>query len=116
MTKSEMVEKLCLRLRGLSRIEVEVIVDTLFHKMTDALKKGGRVEVRGFGTFEVRNRPARQGRNPKSGASVYVQNRKVPFFKVGKELRDRVNKGSEASALDQATQVKETRAAPRTVL
>lgn len=91
MTKSELVEKLCLKLRSLSKTEVEVIVDTLFHKMTDALKKGHRIELRGFGTFEVRQRKARQGRNPKTGASVYVQNRRVPFFKVGKELRDRVN-------------------------
>lgn len=91
MTKSELVEKLSYKLRGLSKTEVEIIVDTLFNKMTEALKKGSRIELRGFGTFEVRKRNARQGRNPKTGASVYVQNRKVPFFKVGKELRDRVN-------------------------
>jgi integration host factor subunit beta len=91
MTKSELVEKLCLELRNLSKTEVEIIVDTLFNKMVDALKKGHRVELRGFGSFEVRTREARQGRNPKTGASVYVKNRKVPFFKVGKELRDRVN-------------------------
>lgn len=97
MTKSELVEKMCLKLRSLSKTEVEIIVDTLFHKMTDALKKGHRIELRGFGTFEVRQREARQGRNPKTGASVYVQNRRVPFFKVGKELRDRVN-GDEAAA------------------
>ncbi|MBF0106613.1 MAG: integration host factor subunit beta [Deltaproteobacteria bacterium] len=91
MTKSELVEKLTFKLRGLSKTEIEIIVDTLFNKLTDALKKGGRVEVRGFGTFEVRHRVARQGRNPKTGAGVYVKNRRVPFFKVGKELRDRVN-------------------------
>ncbi len=91
MTKSELVEKLSLKLRSLSKTEVEVIVDSMFNKMTDALKKGYRIELRGFGTFEVRQRHARQGRNPKTGAQVYVQNRRVPFFKVGKELRDRVN-------------------------
>lgn len=91
MTKSELVEKLSLKLRGLTKTEIEVIVDTLFDKLTLALKKGGRVEIRGFGTFEVRKRHARQGRNPKTGASVYVKNRHVPFFKVGKELRERVN-------------------------
>lgn len=96
MTKSELVEKLCLELRNLSKTEVEIIVDTLFNKMVDALKKGHRVELRGFGSFEVRTREARQGRNPKTGASVYVKNRKVPFFKVGKELRDRVNGKVEA--------------------
>lgn len=96
MTKSELVEKLCLELRNLSKTEVEIIVDTLFNKMVDALKKGHRVELRGFGSFEIRTREARQGRNPKTGASVYVKNRKVPFFKVGKELRDRVNGKAEA--------------------
>ena len=91
MTKSELVEKISYKLRSLSKTEVEIIVDTLFNKMTESLKKGHRIELRGFGTFEVRERGARQGRNPKSGASVYVKNRVVPFFKVGKELRDRVN-------------------------
>lgn len=96
MTKSEMVEKLCDDLRHLSKTEIEVIVDTLFHKMTDALKKGKRIEIRGFGTFEVRERKAREGRNPKTGANVYVPERKVPFFKVGKELKERVNEGVNA--------------------
>jgi integration host factor subunit beta len=91
MTKSELIEKLGNRLRSLSKTEVEVIVDTLFNKMTDSLKKGDRIELRGFGTFEVRQREARQGRNPKTGATVYVKNRRVPFFKVGKELKERVN-------------------------
>jgi integration host factor subunit beta len=91
MTKSELVEKLSLKLRHLSKTEVEVIVDTLFGKMQDALKNGQRIEIRGFGTFEVRQRPARQGRNPRSGSTVYIQNRKVPFFRVGKELHERLN-------------------------
>jgi len=104
MTKSELVEKLSYKLRSLSKTEVEIIVDTLFHKMTESLKQGHRIELRGFGTFEVRERKARQGRNPKSGATVYVKNRKVPFFKVGKELRDRVNNisTSDAGTVDQA--------------
>lgn len=91
MTKSELIEKIGNQLRHLSKTEVEVIVDTVLGKMTEALRKGHRVEVRGFGTFEVRQREARQGRNPKSGASVYVQNRCVPFFKVGKELKQRID-------------------------
>ncbi|MBU0505068.1 MAG: integration host factor subunit beta [bacterium] len=102
MTKSELVEKLSNELRNLSKTEIEIIVDTVFNKVTEALKKGGRVELRGFGTFEVRRRPARQGRNPKTGVTVYVKNRSVPFFKVGKELRERVN-----NSLDQET-VKKT--------
>lgn len=91
MTKSELVDKLGTKLRNLSKTEVEVIVDTLFDKMKGALQEDHRIELRGFGTFEVRRRKARQGRNPKSGVSVYVKNRRVPFFKVGKELRDRIN-------------------------
>ena len=91
MTKSELIEKIGLQLRHLSKTEVEVIVETLFDKMVESLKAGNRVEVRGFGTFEVRKREARQGRNPKTGASVYVKNRSVPFFKVGKELKQRIN-------------------------
>ncbi|EKD52113.1 MAG: hypothetical protein ACD_62C00112G0005 [uncultured bacterium] len=91
MTKSELVEKISIKLRNLSRTEVEIIVETIFNKITDALKQGGRVELRGFGSFEVRRRPARPGRNPKTGVTVYVKNRRVPFFKVGKELKDRIN-------------------------
>ena len=91
MTKSELVGILAQKLRQLSRMEVEVIVDTVFDKMKHALKAHDRVELRGFGIFEVRHRHARQGRNPKSGETVQVKNRFVPFFKVGKELRDRLN-------------------------
>lgn len=68
-----------------------MIVETIFNQMKDALVKGDRIEIRGFGSFEVRVREPRQGRNPKTGASVYVNTRKVPFFKVGKELKERVN-------------------------
>lgn len=92
MTKSELIETLTQKLRHLSHMEVEVIVDTIFHQMKDALRSHNRVELRGFGIFEVRNRKARQGRNPKSGKTVQVKDRYVPFFKVGKELRNRVNK------------------------
>lgn len=91
MTKSELIEKLAQKLRHLSRMEVEVIVDTVFNQMKEALREHNRIELRGFGIFEVRHRKARQGRNPKSGSTVQVHNRYVPFFKVGKELRDRVN-------------------------
>lgn len=95
MTKSELIEALGLKLRGLSKTEIEIIVDSVFAKISGALLRGERIELRGFGSFEVRERVARQGRNPKTGATVYVKNRRVPFFKVGKELRDRVNGRSE---------------------
>lgn len=101
MTKSELVEKLSYKIRSLSKTEVEIIIDTLFYKMTEAMKKGCRIELRGFGTFEIRNRRARQGRNPKTGATVYVKNRRVPFFKVGKELRERVNNHGGCSVVNE---------------
>lgn len=95
MTKRELIEQLSQKLRHLSKMEVEVIVDTVFNKMKDALKNKNRVELRGFGIFEVRKRPARLGRNPKSGQTVKVQERYVPFFKVGKELKEKVNEAIE---------------------
>ena len=105
MTKSQLIETLSEELKHLSKSEVEIIVETVFGKMKEALKKKNRVELRGFGIFEVRHRPSRQGRNPKSGAPVYVQNRYVPFFKVGKELKERVNNSvtSETTSSAQST-------------
>lgn len=97
MNKSNLIEDLTEHMKTLSRREVEVIVDTIFNQMTQALAKGDRIEIRGFGSFEVRTREPRQGRNPKTGATVYVNTRKVPFFKVGKELRERVNQIQTAS-------------------
>lgn len=94
MNKSDLIENLSEKIKNLSRKEVEVIVETIFDKMTQALAKGDRIEIRGFGSFEVRVREPRQGRNPKTGASVFVNTRRVPFFKVGKELKEKVNQGS----------------------
>lgn len=91
MNKSDLIENLSGRLKNLSRKEIIVLVETIFDQMTQALAKGDRIEIRGFGSFEVRVRQPRQGRNPKTGAAVYVNTRKVPFFKVGKELRERVD-------------------------
>lgn len=98
MNKSDLIEMLTEKLKSLSRKEVEVIVETIFDQMSQALTKGDRIEIRGFGSFEVRTREPRQGRNPKTGAAVYVNTRKVPFFKVGKELRERVNGSDVADA------------------
>jgi len=80
------------KLPNLAGRDVEVIVNTIFESMTESLRQGDRIEIRGFGSFEVRTRKPRIGRNPKTGMSVEVGERKVPFFKVGKELRERVNK------------------------
>lgn len=106
MTKSELIDVLSQKFRQLSRMEVEVIVDTVFDKMKGALKDLNRIELRGFGIFEVRRRLARQGRNPKSGETVQVKDRYVPFFKVGKELRERLNQDVSAErALAQSEEV-----------
>lgn len=91
MNKSDLVNSVAERLTSLSRKDVEVIVNQVFDSMTISLAKGERIEIRGFGSFEVRTRKPRMGRNPKTGATVNVTERYVPFFKVGKELRERVN-------------------------
>ena len=91
MTKSDLVQKLSEQVTTLTKKECEVIVDTVFLQMKDALQKGEKIEIRGFGSFVVKQRRARQGRNPKSGALVSVAAKRVPFFKVGKELRLRVD-------------------------
>jgi len=93
LNKSDLIENLAKRLPNLAARDVEVIVNTVFDSMTDALRRQERIEIRGFGSFEVRTRKPRIGRNPKTGMSVEVGERLVPFFKVGKELRERVNKG-----------------------
>jgi len=92
MTKSVLIEKIAGRVEGLSKKQVEVIVETVFESIKEALAKGGKVEIRGFGNFRLRNRNARKARNPKTGDSVSVPPKKVPFFKVGKELREMANK------------------------
>lgn len=91
MTKSDLVDFITERIKNLSRKEIDVIVNTLFNRMTQALSEGNRIEIRGFGSFEIRTRPSRQGRNPKTGKQVFVETRRVPFFKVGKELKERIN-------------------------
>lgn len=91
MTKAELVEELA-RLSALPRKQCEVVVDAVFRSIMGALGEGGRVELRGFGTFRLRRRRSRKGRNPKTGAHVHVQAKRVPHFKPGKELRELVNR------------------------
>lgn len=91
MNKSDLVNLVTEKLKNLSRKEIDVIIDTLFSKMSEALSDGSRIEIRGFGTFELRTRHSREGRNPKTGEQVFVATRRVPFFKVGKELKERIN-------------------------
>ncbi len=93
MTKSELIAELSTANPHLSSRDVETIVATIFNEITAALARGERVELRGFGAFTVKKRDARTGRNPRTGAAVPVDEKAVPFFKAGKELRERVNHG-----------------------
>jgi integration host factor subunit beta len=95
MTKSELIENLTVVNEMLNKREAEVIVNTIFDGIGQALADGDRVEIRGFGSFTVRQRDAREARNPKSGTVVRIPSKKTPFFKTGKELRERVNGGVE---------------------
>lgn len=93
MNKSDLIQTISTKLPNLAAKDVEIIVDNIFDAMTSSLSRGDRIEIRGFGSFEIRVRKPRLGRNPKTGASVSVSTRKVPFFKVGKELKERINHG-----------------------
>ena len=91
MIRSELVQKLAEDNQGLTLQEIERIVDLFFREIIDQLASGGRVELRGFGAFTTRSRDARTGRNPRTGEAVSIDAKKVPFFKPGKEIRDRLN-------------------------
>lgn len=91
MTKSELIQKLAERNPHLYQRDVEKIVTTIFDEITEALARGDRVELRGFGAFSVKRRDARTGRNPRTGESVDVDEKVIPFFKTGKQLRERLN-------------------------
>ncbi|MBI5179112.1 MAG: integration host factor subunit beta [Nitrospinae bacterium] len=86
MTKSDMAEKLAEKL-NITRQQAEGIINIFTNSIIEALSKGDKVEIRGFGSFRVRHRSAKEGRNPKTGAKVFVPPKKVPFFKTGKEFR-----------------------------
>lgn len=96
MIKSELIEKLAAENPHLTQRDVERLVAVIFDEITHAMTLGGRVELRGFGAFSVRNRPARAGRNPRTGDPVEVRAKMVPFFKSGKELRLRLNVSGDA--------------------
>ncbi len=90
MTKADLVDEVC-RVTELSRKDSEVVVETIFESIIKALKSGDKLEVRGFGSFRIRERKPRQGRNPKTGEKVNVPEKKVPYFKPSKELKDLIN-------------------------
>ncbi|MCV2863620.1 integration host factor subunit beta [Albidovulum sediminicola] len=91
MIRSELIQKIADENPHLFQRDVERIVNTIFEEIVSALARGDRVELRGFGAFSVKKRDSRQGRNPRTGASVEVDEKHVPFFKTGKLLRDRLN-------------------------
>ncbi len=90
MTKSDLIAELC-KEKGLPLTKAGDIVNIVFDGITNTLKKGGRVELRGFGSFKVKKYKGYKGRNPKTGESIKVKAKKLPFFKCGKELKKRVN-------------------------
>ena len=91
MIKSELVQRLTARNPHLYQRDIEIIVDAILGEITDAMARGDRVELRGFGAFSTRERQARTGRNPRTGDKVTVTEKRAPFFKTGKEMRERLN-------------------------
>jgi len=96
--KSELIQKIAAANPHLYHRDVERIVNVIFDEIVDALARGDRVELRGFGAFTVKHRPAREGRNPRTGEPVPVDEKFVPLFKTGKDLRDRLNGEGDATS------------------
>jgi integration host factor subunit beta len=92
MTKSDLIEHLC-QTQNMPKGKAETLVNTIFDSLEAALRRGERIEIRGFGSFEIREYKPYEGRNPRTGAAVNVRAKRLPFFKVGKELKERVNGG-----------------------
>lgn len=91
VTRQDIVRRVASRGKGVYAKDVQSLVDILFREMTEALANGDRIEIRGFGTFTVKHREARTARNPKTNAKVQLDSRFVPYFRAGKELKDRLN-------------------------
>jgi integration host factor subunit beta len=103
MTKRDLIDEIVRMFPSYSGRDAEVIVNAVFEAMTEALCAGERIEIRGFGSFVVKQRRAREGRNPKTGDIVAVAAKRVPFFKVGKELKQRVDKEETSSPTQAAS-------------
>ncbi len=99
MNKSDLIEKVVER-SNLPRKRAEAVVNLIFDSMTEALVKDERIEIRGFGSFVSKHYRARTGRNPRTGATINVSAKRLPFFKVGKELRERVDYGGDSSSAE----------------
>ena len=92
MTKAQIIEKVAEQVPLLTKRQAEIVVNTLFNSVRDSLHRGDKTEIRGFGSFRLRSRRMKEGRNPKTGATVAVPAKKVPFFKAGKEMKELLNK------------------------
>jgi len=110
MTKAELVEEVA-RVSELTKKHSEIIVNTVFDSIVDALQKDQKIELRGFGSFRIRQRRSRQGRNPKTGDKVDVPAKRIPYFKPGKELKELIN-ASAGSPEPTASSVSSTGAEP----
>ena len=95
ITKSELIERIVQKQSHLQHKDIELSIKSIIEQMSNALSSGGRIEVRGFGSFSLHFRPPRMGRNPKTGETVSLPGKYVPHFKPGKELRERVNKNTD---------------------
>ena len=111
MTKSELIEALARRQTHLAFSDVELAVKSVLEQMSHALSTGERIEIRGFGSFSINRRPPRMGRNPRSGESVAIPEKRVPHFKPGKALREAVDKRT--AELDSAQAANTTAARPQ---
>lgn len=94
MTKSELITKVAENIPGLSKVQTEIIIEAFFQSIAEALSKGDKVEIRGFGNFRLKERVSRVARNPKTGEQVEVPEKKVLHFKMGKELREMINRST----------------------
>ncbi|MGH7255017.1 MAG: HU family DNA-binding protein [Nitrospirales bacterium] len=92
MTKAQIIERVAEHMNTLTKRQAELVVNTLFNSVRNALHRGDKTEIRGFGSFRLRSRRMKEGRNPKTGATVTVPAKKVPFFKAGKELKEFLNR------------------------
>jgi integration host factor subunit beta len=101
MTKSDLIDVLC-ETEKMPKGRAELLINAIFDCMEGSLRRGERIEIRGFGSFEIRTYRAYEGRNPRTGAAVNVKPKRLPFFKVGKELKERVNAAAEKAENDRA--------------
>jgi integration host factor subunit beta len=92
MTKAELIEDVSQKVKGLTKRQTEIIINAILDGIKDTLARGDKIEIRGFGSFRLRSRRMREGRNPKTGSSVHVPAKRVPFFKAGKELKELVDR------------------------